>query len=136
MVLLKRIECKRCSIDFFVCHSCWRGQAYCSEDCRDAARREAHRKAQQKYRQTERGREAHRQQEKRRRLQRSKKTMDDTSSTPGLNHDNFPEVLSSVIPCCRFCGKTGQIVDHFPRRGYGNRYENPFGANLLSGRRK
>lgn len=130
MVLLKHIKCKRCLLDFFICHSCWRGQAYCSKECRKAARREAHRKAQQKYRQTEKGKEAHRQQERRRRLQRSEKTMDDTSSTPGLDRDNVPEVLSSAMPCCRFCGKTGQIVDHFPRRGYGNRYESTHSVSI------
>lgn len=123
MVLLKLIYCRRCSLEFFVCHSCWRGQAYCSEACRQAAHKEAHCMAQRKYRQTEKGKEAHRQQEKRRRLRNSKKTVDDASSTPGLIHDNVPESMTVTITCCRFCGETGQIVDHFPRRGYGGRYE-------------
>jgi hypothetical protein len=124
VVLLKRIECKRCLFELFICRSCWRGQAYCSQACRQAAQKESHCIAQQKYRQTEKGKEAHRQQEKRRRLRNSKKTVDDASSTPGLAHDNVCANLLFTTPCCSFCGKTGQVIDHFPRQGYGRRYEN------------
>ncbi len=123
MVLLKRIECKRCSLEFLICRSCWRGQAYCSEACRQIAQKEGHCIAQHKYRQTEKGKKAHRQQEKRRRQRNSKKTVDDASSTPGLVHDNVKASLLFPNPCCCFCGKTGQIVDDFPRKGYGGRLE-------------
>ncbi len=120
-VFLKVIACKRCFLKFYVCHSCWRGQAYCSEECRQAAQREAHCKAQKKYRQTEKGKTAHREQEKNRRIRNSKKTMDDTSSTPGLAHDIVLVNLLCGSCCCHFCGRKGQIVDLFPRRGYGGR---------------
>ena len=47
-----------------------------------SARCQAHREAQQRYRQTAKGREAHRLAERRRRMHRTKKTVDDQSSTP------------------------------------------------------
>jgi len=122
IVLLKLIECKRCSLEFYICNSCWRGHAYCSDECRQAARSEAHCISQRKYRQTEKGKEAHRQQEKNRRIRNSKKTVDDTSSTPLIVHDNVPVNLLFTSPCCHFCGRKGRIVELFPRRGYGGRY--------------
>lgn len=120
-VFLKTIQCKRCDKVFYICSSCWRGQAYCSTCCRGAARRETHRKAQRKYRQTEKGKAAHRRQEKRRRLKKSKKTMDDPPSTPTQPDDNLRIKSPDFHPCCCFCGKSGPIVAQFPRRGYGKR---------------
>ena len=135
IILLKEIQCKRCGIIFYVCHSCWRGQAYCCEFCRDTAQRESHRKAQDKYRQTEKGKIAHRRQEKERRLrnsQNSQKTVDDDTSTPSQPDDNLQVTSPSSHPCCYFCGRKGLIVDQFPRRGYGGRYsEDDFHHNIL-----
>lgn len=121
MVLLKEIRCKRCGSFFYVCHSCWRGQAYCCKLCRKTAQREAHRKAQEKYRQTEKGKIAHRRQEKERRSRNSEKTVDDDTSTPSKTNDSLCVTSPSSHPCCCFCGKNGWIVDQFPRRGYGRR---------------
>lgn len=121
-VLLKEIRCKRCGKVFYICHSCWRGQTYCSKLCRKAAQREAHRKAQKKYRQTEKGKIAHRRQEKERRLRNFKKTVDDDTSTPSKSNDNLCVTSPPSHPCCCFCGRKGQIVDQFPLRGYGRRY--------------
>jgi len=121
MVLLKRVECRRCAQIFYVCRSCWRGQAYCCQECRRAAQKEASCKAQQKYRQTVKGKQAHCQQEKNRRLRQSKKTMDDASTNPGMIHDNVSSKPDCTGPCCHFCGKIGQIVNFFPRRGYAGR---------------
>lgn len=122
---LKTIQCKRCHEIFFVCNHCWRGQAYCCDKCRQAAHREAHNKRQRKYRQTPKGRQAHCRQEKNRRLRKTKKTMDDASSTLPVQHDNDPVERLFCPPCCRFCGRQGTIVDGFPRRGYGGRYAEP-----------
>ncbi len=68
IILLKAVSCRRCDRTFYICWSCWRGQAYCCEACRRNSQREAHRLAQQRYRQTAKGREAHRQAERRRRI--------------------------------------------------------------------
>ena len=121
IVLLKRIECRGCAQIFNVCRSCWRGQAYCCQECRRAAQKEIHCKAQRKYRQTEKGKQAHCRQEKNRRLRQSEKTMDDAPTNPGLIHDNVSSKPDCTGPCCHFCGKTGQIVDFFPWRDYARR---------------
>ena len=119
---LKIIRCRCCSQIFHVCQSCWRGQAYCCDGCRLAAQRMIHRRAQKKYRQTEKGKEAHREWERMRRMRNYKKTVDDAGSTPDIDHDKLPVNSPFTTGCCHFCGKTGMIVDHFPRRGYGGRY--------------
>lgn len=121
IVLLVRIECRRCAQIFFVCRSCWRGQAYCCEECRQAAQREARRKAQRKYRQTPKGKETHRLQERNRRLRQFEKTMDDATTNPDMIHANVLSKPKYTGSCCHFCGKIGHIVDVFPRRGYAGR---------------
>ena len=124
-LLLKKIHCRWCGQIFYVCQHCWRGQAYCSEACRQAAYKEAHCIAQKKYRQTEKGKKAHRQQEKRRRLKTFEKTMDDASSTPDSGHAKVVRNPEIVTVCCLFCGKPGQVVKNFPRRSYGRRQFEP-----------
>jgi len=123
--LLKKITCKFCKLLFCVCRRCWRGQVYCCASCRKEAQRLAHRKAQQKYRQTPQGKEAHRLSERRRRLckagKKSKKSMADRGSTPRPIRDKLAPVSIFQVVQCLFCGVVGQIVDHFPRRGYGRR---------------
>lgn len=121
-VLLKCVKCKRCSQQFYICNSCWRGQVYCSDECRDAAQNQAHCISQKKYRQTKKGKEAHRQQEKNKRLRDSIKNVDDATSTPIVVRDSVLTNLLFVGSCCHFCGRKGQMTDHFPRRGYGGRY--------------
>jgi hypothetical protein len=119
--LLKAVSCRRCARIFYICQTCWRGQAYCCDACRQTSQREAHRLAQKKYRQTPNGREAHRQAERRRRMQDPQKTVADTSSTPAIDHDRFPQEVPFSTLCCHFCGEKGVVVEHFPRRGYGRR---------------
>ena len=121
IILLKAVLCRRCGRIFYICQSCWRGQAYCCDTCRQTFQQEAHRLAQKKYRQTTKGREAHRQAERRRRIQDSEKTVADASSIPAIEHDRLPQDLQFIISCCHFCGEKGVVVDHFPRRGYGRR---------------
>ena len=110
-----------------MCHSCWRGQAYCCLECKKIAQREAHRHAQRRYRQTEKGREAHRQLELQRRIRKNSKSVDDTSSPYPSCSDNPPnescassskqEIYSS--PKCHFCGATGTVINQFPRNRRG-----------------
>ena len=118
-LLLKEIRCKWCGQIFYVCQHCWRGQAYCSDVCRQSSQRQSRRRAQQKYRRTEKGKRRHREAEKRRRIRQNKKTVDDASSTPDPDHDKVEQNPEIVAACCRFCGKPGRIVKNFPRRSYG-----------------
>ena len=119
--LLKKIQCRRCGLIFYLCRSCWRGHAYCSDPCRQAARKENRRAAQRRYRQTEKGREAHRQGERRRRMKKSKKTVDDRGTTLESSRDNVPIKSSGAEIRCHFCGSYGVVVKDFPRRGYGGK---------------
>lgn len=81
---LIQIRCRCCGIVFSVCQCCWRGQAYCCDECRVAGTQKNHREAQKRYRQTAEGKKAHREAENRRRhglSKKNQKNMDDASST-------------------------------------------------------
>ena len=62
LVLLHQYQCHRdgCHTIFYICPGCYRGQRYCSEECRIHVRRSQHRDASATYQQTEAGRENHR----------------------------------------------------------------------------
>ena len=127
-IFLKEIVCKRCGNIFYVCQSCWRGQAYCSDACRTAAKSKAHRKTQQKYSSTINGKKVRAlAASRRRRLSHRKKTVADTPSKPVNEHVKRNDQSSTtLLPHCLFCGRTGSIVDHFPRRSYGMRHRDTF----------
>ena len=128
-MLLKKISCRWCGFIFYMCRSCFRGHAYCSDPCRTAAKQKKHCKVQRKYRGTDKGKKTHCEDENRRRhglSKKNQKNMDDTSSTAlpawviGLLCRFWSRIfLVEKAPYCHFCGCTGQIVDKFPRRGYG-----------------
>ena len=130
-VLLIQIDCSWCGLRFCICRPCWRGQAYCSDECRSAGGDLSHRDAQRRYRRTSKGRRAHREAERRRRMRISVKTVDDGTSTV---HSTRYKMSSSYGRSpfryfrrrvkigesrCHFCGMHGTVVDRFPRRGYG-----------------
>jgi len=133
---LRHILCGQCGRGFYVCQSCWRGQSYCSEECRGAAWRKARHAVQLRYRRTEKGKKTHREAEKRRRVGLTKKNgriVDYEGSTPqcgcakmqtspgGSDEGRSVWGGNTVIAVgrCHFCGSWGIIVDRFPRRGYG-----------------
>lgn len=128
-LLLIVVQCRWCDFDFCICRSCFRGQAYCCDECRYASKLKKHREAERKYRQTEKGKKAHREAENRRRRRQNKKNqknMDDAPST--VPPDRSIEVLTWVRKHiwskqktlnCWFCSTAGQVVSTFPRRGYG-----------------
>ena len=47
--LLVAIECRRCADWFELCLSCYRGHAYCGDECRNQARQEQKRRARAEY---------------------------------------------------------------------------------------
>ena len=129
IVFLLLVHCRWCGLPFYICRCCWRGQAYCSDECRIAGYKKRHREAQRKYRQTQKGKKVHREAENRRRhglSQKNPKNMDDGSSTVdpawcmrgarALRMHIFPV---ETAPRCQFCGSYGLLVNQFPRRGYG-----------------
>lgn len=124
------VFCRWCNMGFCVCQCCWRGQAYCSKQCRRSGYRKSHRKAQQRYRQTEKGKRAHRLAENRRYYRKkspSSKNMDDDTSNPPPNmqigaacEGNLTKFHFNFLKFCHFCGRLGEILSPFPRRRYGN----------------
>jgi hypothetical protein len=62
-------------------------------------------------------------------LKQSKKSGDATSNTESsVLHS--PEIQFAQQPCCHFCGRNGIVVDHFPRRRYGNSDSAVFNNNF------
>lgn len=60
------IKCPICGNLFSICHSCWRGQKFCSFECRTVNKRQKKRIAQRKYAATKRGQENGRVRQRRR----------------------------------------------------------------------
>lgn len=121
-VFLLEITCQWCGQSFFICQSCWRGHAYCSNSCRDLGYQRCKKKRQDKYRKSDKGKETRSRAERKRNLRQSSKKSGDAGSNP------TPHVLTSLLkqssrePCCHFCGKKGVIVNQFSRRRYGSRF--------------
>jgi hypothetical protein len=98
-----------------------------------AAKRKQRSEAQRRYRQTSKGKKAHCISENRRRhglskkkIKKNMKNMDDATTTrlPAWCMGLLLAIGKRILPvqtttCCHFCGSCGQIVDEFPRRGYG-----------------
>jgi hypothetical protein len=61
------VLCRTCDTSFGICRSCWRGQAYCTPECRKLRQEQKHREAQHRYRQTEKGKATHRKWERKNR---------------------------------------------------------------------
>ena len=134
ILLLRQLRCKWRHILFYICRRCFKGQAYCCDECRIAGRRRDHREAERRYRQTLKGKKSHRLAENGRRHRSSKKNqknMDDPSSTPMSGYCMgllflvrlfvfYARRWCDQAGCCRFCGCSGMIVAEFPRRGYGS----------------
>jgi hypothetical protein len=129
-LLLIEVCCHWCEMNFCVCQRCWRGQAYCSEQCRRLGRGRVHREAQKRYRRTPKGKKAHCQAENRRRhgwSKKKEKKMDDPSSRGLTGRAIGPLVYACLVLArarvgldssrrCHFCGCRGRVVDRFPRR--------------------
>ncbi len=48
----RNVSCSLCLFRFVICPSCWRGQRYCSNKCKEYCKRVQHRKSQKKYSET------------------------------------------------------------------------------------
>ena len=127
---VRKVKCRWCGKIFFVCRCCWRGQGYCSDECRGSSKRKAHQEAQKKYRQTQKGKNQHCEAENRRRVGLSKKnnrTMADTSCeshykfrkekiTAGFrNREDAEDALGTEIKIgkCHYCHVWAVIVTEY-----------------------
>jgi hypothetical protein len=123
---------------FFICRPCYRGQVYCSGECRQKSRREQLRKANRRYQQDPEVRQDHRERMREYRRQVRESRVIDQSSIiecdsgsicgPLVDADESPAVeepherpkhswrdhLSRVA--CIICGRVGRFVAALIRR--------------------
>lgn len=96
-------HCRKCRRIFRICKKHFRGQVYCSLDCRVKQRRERQRIYQKNYRKSEVGRLNHADQEKRRRQRKFqkninlKKTVDEHTSQPAFKKSSALPIQKEVI---------------------------------------
>jgi hypothetical protein len=127
-----------CGVMFFICHSCYRGQAYCSTECRQKTRREQLRQANRRYQQTTEAREDHRDRQQNYRERRVGRVTDQSStdgcgwsriSQPLATWESKPPTLEKPDDLskrtwrenfrrifCTICGRWGHFIDVFRQR--------------------
>lgn len=108
-ILSIEVQCLCCGFRFYVCRSCWRGQAYCGERCRRIRQSQLHRKAQRKYRYSKKGKERRRLYEKRKKSKKNGLKPGDDSSIPQKDCNIEPKKRSENRPRCHFCGSIGVV---------------------------
>ena len=140
-VAFRQLFCRSvdCREMFFICRPCYRGHAYCSDECRRETRRQQRQKANRRYQQDpEVGRDYRdHQREYRKRLRESRVT--DQSSTIECGWGSISEPLVKNEPespreeephdrpkptwrdyfsriVCSICGRVGKFVAAFVRR--------------------
>jgi len=77
--VLRIRECRYCKQVFFICRSCDRGHAYCSEHCREEGYKRTRRAARAKHQSTKEGRDDHRERQKEHRRRLKNRVTDQTS---------------------------------------------------------
>jgi hypothetical protein len=131
---LIQICCRQCGLYFSVCRKCYRGQAYCSDSCRNKGYRRLHKDAQKRYREKKMGKQKHREAERRRRWkiweknQKKENCLKNRTDTGKSLMQSTPLFVKEVTlkkkkrvgekAYCYFCRQGGIIVKEFPRRGY------------------
>jgi hypothetical protein len=135
-VSFRQLFCRAlgCGLMFFICRPCYRGQAYCGEECRQKSRREQRRKANRRYWQDPEIRQDHRERMREHRQRRRESRVIDQSSIvecgsgtisgPAavaaeekrheLPKQSWRERLGQVV--CIICGRCGRFVAARMRR--------------------
>lgn len=122
---------------FFICLSCYRGQTYCSRECRHNSRREQLRQANRRYQQSQEARLDHRDRQREYRRRHGCRVTDHSSPAPD-SYGRIKPVLVSVSTrpaaaesyelhqrsrqqgfqrlFCILCGRWGQFIEIFRSR--------------------
>lgn len=99
------IVCANCSVQFFCCRRCWRGNKYCSSSCRTEARKLKHREYEKKYAATPAGQESRRKRQRTFRA-KNKNNLNVTvhSMKDNLAYANYTEKLNrDTYSVCFMC---------------------------------
>jgi len=137
-LVLRQLFCRAvdCGAMFFICLSCYRGQTYCSQPCRQKNRREQLRRANRRYQQSVEARLDHRDRQRQYRRRCCGRVTDQSSLTPYFCRrisrarpsestppaaKESPMLRSSRFKSfhrlvCSLCGRWGQFVEVFRRR--------------------
>ena len=110
MIEALRIFCGCCGRIFGICRPCYRGQRYCSDQCRTAGYQQTHREAQSNYRQRDKGKLQHCESEKRRR----KRKKEELKTTKGIS-----AIIKEACMCVSMTIKS-LFKNYDPERGKGN----------------
>jgi hypothetical protein len=124
------IQCRKCGESFCLCNSCYRGQAYCRQECREQARRKQKSQANRRYRKTEHGRLDYCDRQRRYRREAASRVADQRSQVVAeCARITAPEAVSGMrrpmgvagegagmLVCCK-CGRMGRWVEPFERIG-------------------
>ena len=133
-VVLRRLFCRGsgCGAMFYICSSCYRGQVYCGDRCRQKARRQQRRLANRRYQQSEEARLDHRDRQRDYRQRcRLRGVTDHTSAGNGRSgkigeparetgrstplaeelqdRPRFERLPSAIRPVCMLCGRGGRV---------------------------
>ena len=128
-----------CGVMFFICRPCYRGQAYCSAECRSQSRRQQRQKANRRYQQDPEVRRDHRDRMREYRKQLREIRVTDQSSIIDCGSGSICGPLVKVVPetppaeklhdqpktiwrkrfsriICIICGRVGRFVAALIRR--------------------
>lgn len=99
--------CPTCSVHFFCCRKCWRGNKYCSSLCRVDARKTKQRKYEKKYSSTLAGKESRRKRQRKFRLKKEfQQNVTEQSMKTNLDHAiHAQKQNSNVAASCFGCGR-------------------------------
>ena len=138
-VVFRQLVCRglECGALFVICRSCYRGQAYCSERCRQKGRRQRRREANRRHQQTREGRLDHRDRQRAYRQRRREGRVTDTTSRTrrcsaknilqrklqrlaaepdSRREEDDHEGIVQVEPVCIVCGRHVAFIELFPER--------------------
>ena len=122
-----------CGVMFFICHSCYRGQAYCGDVCKRKTRQEQLRQANRRYQQSTEARQDHRDRQRDYRQRRFARVTDQSSrdgygcgrifeplvTEPKSPTEERPDDLSKQERFrrifCVICGRWGRFIKVFRR---------------------
>jgi hypothetical protein len=114
-----------CRALFFICRSCYRGQRYCTQACRELTRREQRRAANRRHQQSPEGRLDHRDHQRAYRQRLLLRRVTDQGSAGEFasgtisRSDPIEPKTGRPVPrrvCCIVCGRRGRFVEIFQRR--------------------
>jgi len=138
-LVLRRLFCRAvgCGAMFFLCLSCYRGQTYCSQPCREKSRREQLRQANRRYQRSWEARLDHRDRQRQYRRRRCGRVTDQSSLAPyscrrmarapapaaappasedSMDHGQRTRQEHFQRLFCIVCGRWGQFIEIFRRR--------------------